>query len=205
MFKEFVDGVGDPRGGYNVTTIPYSETTLNIKPLEEIQVGDLITIPAIDLEDDEITIADSVLTEFVCDLILLDRQNGKLEFRYPQTTGTIYYADLLGIDNQNGAAAEGYDMDFITAPGGSTTYGGFPVVGGRITNVIRVDGYTKYHYKRVGDLTKGLQNSFYNGSKNTAATTLDGSPPVEVFVTNPNTLRVNKAGRDSNEPILEVE
>jgi len=204
-FKEFVDGVGDPRGGYNVTTIPYSETTLNIKPLEEIQVGDLITIPAIDLEDDEITIADSVLTEFVCDLILLDRQNGKLEFRYPQTTGTIYYADLLGIDNQNGAVAEGYDLDFITAPGGSTTYGGFPAVGGRITNVIRVDGYTKYHYKRVGDLTKGLQNSFYNGSKNTAATTLDGSPPVEVFVTNPNTLRVNKAGRDSNEPILEVE
>jgi hypothetical protein len=54
-------------------------------------------------------------------------------------------------------------------------------------------------------LTRGLQNSFFKGSKNTAATTLDGAPPVETFNTNPSTLRVNKSGRDASEPILEVE
>jgi hypothetical protein len=71
--------------------------------------------------------------------------------------------------------------------------------------VIPLNGYLKTHYRNTSDLTRGLQNSFYNGSKNTAATTLDGSPPVETFSSNPNTLRVNKAGRDSSEPILEVE
>ena len=54
-------------------------------------------------------------------------------------------------------------------------------------------------------LTRGLQNSFFRGSKNTAATTLDGSSPIETFTSNPNTLKVNKAGRDASEPILEVE
>ncbi len=71
--------------------------------------------------------------------------------------------------------------------------------------VIPLNGYLKTHYRNTSDLTRGLQNSFYNGSKNTAATTLDGTPPVETFSSNPNTLRVNKAGRDSSEPILEVE
>jgi len=204
-FKEFIDGVGDPRAGYNVTTIPYSETTLNIKPLTPITVGDLITIPRIDLELDEIEFLDSDMVLWTADLLLLNLTTDELEFRYPQSTGTIYKATLTGLDNQNGAQAEGYNLDFITTPGTTVTYGGFPVVGGRITSVVPVDGYTQYHYKRVGDLTRGLKNSYYNGSKNTAATTLDGSPPVEIFVTNPNTLRVNKAGRDANEPILEVE
>jgi hypothetical protein len=54
-------------------------------------------------------------------------------------------------------------------------------------------------------LTKGLENSFFRGSKNTAATTLDGAPPVEIFVSNPNTLTVNRTGRNTSEPILEVE
>ena len=71
--------------------------------------------------------------------------------------------------------------------------------------IIPLDGYAKTHYRNTTDLTRGLQNSFYKGSKNTAATTLDGTPPVETFLTNPNTLRVNKAGRDASEPILEVE
>lgn len=68
-----------------------------------------------------------------------------------------------------------------------------------------VSGYLKTHYRNTSDLTRGLENSFYRGSKNTASTTLDGSPPIEIFITNPNTLRVNKAGRDTSEPILEVE
>ena len=50
-----------------------------------------------------------------------------------------------------------------------------------------------------------MMNSYFKGSKNTAATTLDGSSPIETFVSNPNTLTVNKTGRSTSEPILEVE
>lgn len=65
-----------------------------------------------------------------------------------------------------------------------------------------VDGYLPSHYKFTGDRPKGLELSYFRGSKNTSETTLDGSPAVESFVTNPNTLRVNDAGRGSGEPIL---
>jgi hypothetical protein len=80
-----------------------------------------------------------------------------------------------------------------------------PAIGGSIIDVKPVSGYLKTHYKNTSDLTRGLENSFYRGSRNTAATTLDGTPPVETFTTNPNTLKVNKAGRDASEPILEIE
>jgi len=80
-----------------------------------------------------------------------------------------------------------------------------PSVGGNIVDVKLVNGYLPTHYRNTTDLTRGLKNSYYLGSKNTAATTLDGSSPVETFTTNPNTLRVNRAGRDASEPILEVE
>jgi hypothetical protein len=80
-----------------------------------------------------------------------------------------------------------------------------PTIGGKIVSVTPLDGYLPTHYRNTTDLTRGLKNSYYLGSKNTAATTLDGAPPVETFATNPNTLRVNKAGRDASEPILEVE
>jgi hypothetical protein len=50
-----------------------------------------------------------------------------------------------------------------------------------------------------------MENSYYNGSKQTIATTLDGTPPIETFTTNPNTLKVSDSGRGSGEPILEVE
>lgn len=80
-----------------------------------------------------------------------------------------------------------------------------PVIGGNIIDVKPVNGYLPTHFKNTSDLTRGLENSFFKGSKNTAATTLDGSSPIETFTTNPNTLKVSKAGRDSNEPILEVE
>jgi hypothetical protein len=80
-----------------------------------------------------------------------------------------------------------------------------PVIKGNIIDVKPVNGYLPTHNKFTSDLTRGLQNSFYKGSKNTAATTLDGTPPIETFTSNPNTLKVNKAGRTANEPILEVE
>ncbi len=80
-----------------------------------------------------------------------------------------------------------------------------PTIKGNIIDIKNVDGYLSTHYRNTTDLTRGMQNSFFRGSKNTAATTLDGSSPIETFTSNPNTLRVNKAGRDASEPILEVE
>jgi hypothetical protein len=80
-----------------------------------------------------------------------------------------------------------------------------PNVQGNIIAVVPVDGYLPTHYRNTSDLTRGLENSFFRGSKNTAATTLDGTPPVETFVSNPNTLTVNRTGRNTSEPILEVE
>lgn len=77
--------------------------------------------------------------------------------------------------------------------------------GGNISNVVPLNGTFSTHYRLVEDLTTGMENSFFNGSKQTAATTLDGGAPVEIFTTNPNTLKVSDTGRGSGEPILEVE
>jgi hypothetical protein len=76
---------------------------------------------------------------------------------------------------------------------------------GDIVEVTKLNGYLPTHYRNTSDLTRGMENSFYRGSKNTAATTLDGSSPIETFTSNPNTLTVNKTGRNASEPILEVE
>lgn len=83
---------------------------------------------------------------------------------------------------------------------GSYRYGA-----GVITNIEVFDGYTSGHYRNTKDTSRGLENSFFIGSKQTSLTTLDGTSPVEVFVTNPNRLRVSPAGRGSGEPILEVD
>ena len=80
-----------------------------------------------------------------------------------------------------------------------------PTVQNNIIAVKPVDGYLPTHYRNTSDLTIGLENSYYRGSKNTATTTLDGSSPIETFVSNPNTLTVNRTGRNTSEPILEVE
>ena len=50
-----------------------------------------------------------------------------------------------------------------------------------------------------------MENSFFNGCKQTQVTTIDGGPTFETFVTNPNTLKVSDSGRGSGEPILDVE
>ena len=77
--------------------------------------------------------------------------------------------------------------------------------GGNIVSATALDGYFPTHYRNTGDLTSGMENSFFNGSKQTSATTLDGGSPVVSFTTNPNTLKVSDSGRGSGEPILEVE
>ena len=80
-----------------------------------------------------------------------------------------------------------------------------PTVTGNVVEVKPLNGALASHYINTGDLTTGLENSYFNGSKQTAATTLDGSSPIQTFTTNPNTLKVNDGGRGSGEPILEVE
>ena len=77
--------------------------------------------------------------------------------------------------------------------------------GGNIVEVTPLNGYFPSHYRNVGDLTTGLENSYFRGAKQTQLTTLDGGSPVVTFTTNPNTLRVNESGRGSGEPILIVE
>lgn len=78
-------------------------------------------------------------------------------------------------------------------------------VGGKIVEVTPLDGHFSTHYRNVEDLTTGLENSYFNGSKQTQQTTLDGGPAWEIFTTNPNTLKVSDSGRGSGEPILEVD
>ena len=76
---------------------------------------------------------------------------------------------------------------------------------GTIVQVTALNGYLPTHQRFTSDLTTGLENSYFKGCKQTQATTLDGAPPVEVFTTNPNTLKVSDSGRGSGEPILEIE
>jgi hypothetical protein len=76
---------------------------------------------------------------------------------------------------------------------------------GTVVQVTPLDGYLPTHNKFTSDLTTGLENSYFKGCKQTQATTLDGAPPVEIFTTNPNTLKVSDSGRGSGEPIIEIE
>lgn len=83
--------------------------------------------------------------------------------------------------------------------------GTFPYKNGVIVKIEPFNGYTTGHYRNTKDTTRGLENSFYIGSKQNSSTTIDGTSAVEVFVTNPNRLRVAASGRGSGEPILEVD
>lgn len=76
---------------------------------------------------------------------------------------------------------------------------------GEIKAVQIPDGYLSTHYKYVNDLSTGMENSFWRGCKITETSEVDYKPVVEEFTSNPNTLVVNKFGRDANEPILEVD
>ena len=76
---------------------------------------------------------------------------------------------------------------------------------GTIVQVTPLEGYLPTHNRNTSDLTTGMENLYFRGCKQTQATTLDGTPPIEVFTTNPNTLKVSDSGRGSGEPILEIE
>ena len=76
---------------------------------------------------------------------------------------------------------------------------------GTIVQVTPLNGYLPTHHRNTSDLTTGLENSYFKGCKQTQGTTIDGAPPVEIFTTNPNTLKVSDSGRGSGEPIIEIE
>jgi hypothetical protein len=80
-----------------------------------------------------------------------------------------------------------------------------PAVGGNIIEVTPLNGYFPTHYRNTGDLSTGLKNSYYNGSKQTETTNVLGGSPVQTFTTNPNVLKVSDSGRGSGEPILQVD
>lgn len=77
------------------------------------------------------------------------------------------------------------------------------------------NGYLTSHYTYKRERHTGTENLFFKGSKQTSYikndgttgsfTTIDGKGAVEVFTTNPTTLRVTAQGRSKNEPILEVD
>ena len=87
----------------------------------------------------------------------------------------------------------------------SLPFSGSITIGNQTTQVTSLNGYFPTHYKFVNNLSKGLRDSYFNGSLQTAATTPDGLDAVEIFTTNPNILKVAKTGRGSGEPILIVE
>lgn len=74
-----------------------------------------------------------------------------------------------------------------------------------IISITTASGYLKSHYIYTKDRSVGLENTFFKGSKQTTATTIDGRDAVEEFVSNPTILRVNENGRPNNEPILVVD
>jgi hypothetical protein len=94
-----------------------------------------------------------------------------------------------------------YRTKVTILPIGSNT----PTTGNDVVEVTPLNGYFPTHYRYKNNLSEGLQNSFFKGSKQTADTTPDGLSPVETFTTNPNILRVADTGRGSGEPILEVD
>ena len=94
----------------------------------------------------------------------------------------------------------------FTSPSGSVANSvGTIDTDGTIVQVTPLEGYLPTHNRFTSDLTTGMENLYFKGCKQTQATTLDGTPPVEVFTTNPNTLKVSDSGRGSGEPILEIE
>ena len=74
-----------------------------------------------------------------------------------------------------------------------------------IIAITTASGYLPTHHIYKSEKHIGLQNLFYKGSKQTSATTIDGKDAVETFATNPTVLRINKQGRNTTEPILEVD
>lgn len=73
-----------------------------------------------------------------------------------------------------------------------------------ILGIELVNGYSKNHHKYISGYSEGMRRSFYKGSVQDKTTTPDGLPAVEVFATNPNSLKVTESYRGSGKPILKI-
>ena len=142
-------------------------------------------------------------------VVTFKTQNGLDKERRKYFVITERQTKTVKVLNINGDQSSGYTTEETTKDVKKLTFtsisGSAPAVGGDIIAVEALDGNLPSHhtYNRVNNT--GIENSFFNGCKQTKATTLDGGPSVETFVTNPNTLKVSDGGRGSGEPILETE
>lgn len=143
---------------------------------------------------------DNILTKERVRVNLITTQKERIVAKYAVTASATGLGDARGGFISDIQTYNETELN-IQPYSGSTA----PTAHGNIVSVVPVDGYLPTHNKYITNLTTGLKNSYYLGSKNTSATTLDGTSPIETFATNPNTLKVNKTGRAANEPILEVE
>ena len=135
--------------------------------------------------------------------------NGRDKERRKYYMITKNVTDTFPILNNSSDQTSGTTDTAVTSQKKILTYvsisGSAPAVGGDIVTVQPVDGNLGSHYIYTKDTSTGLENSYFNGCKQTQATTIDGGPAFETFVTNPNTLKVSDSGRGSGEPILDVE
>jgi len=141
--------------------------------------------------------------------VTFNTPNGRDKERRKYFLITEQVTELFPILNNSGDQSSGYTTTEVTTNIKKLTFtsisGSTPAVTGSVTAVEAVDGNLPSHYIYVKDTSLGLENSFFNGCKQTQATTIDGGPAFETFVTNPNTLKVSDSGRGSGEPILDVE
>jgi len=128
-----------------------------------------------------------------------DKIEVELVYRYEKKLVLISPFDEKAANAFRSPTAHSFYTDIVAA------LGVYPYGKGIVTAIEIFDGYTSGHYRNTKDTSRGLENSFYEGSKQTSLTTIDGTSAVEVFVTNPNRLRVAASGRGSGEPILEVD
>ena len=142
-------------------------------------------------------------------IVTFNTPNGRDKERRKYYLITETETDIFPILNNSNDQSSGYNNQTVTTSKQKITFtsisGSAPAVAGNITAVKPVVGNLPSHYIYVKDTSLGMENSFFNGCKQTQATTIDGGPAFETFVTNPNTLKVSDSGRGSGEPILDVE
>jgi hypothetical protein len=125
--------------------------------------------------------------------IVTRRNNSIIPTNLTGVSGSYYEEDIL---------TDAYTKELILQEGLQT---GSLASDLNIVSITTASGYLKSHYIYNKDRSIGLENTFFKGSKQTTATTIDGRAAVEEFVSNPTILRVNENGRPNNEPILVVD
>lgn len=94
------------------------------------------------------------------------------------------------------------DNDNLISDSGSIPFGinvyqiyDYYAYGGRVTGSLGTfNGYSKYHYSRYANFSTAEKRLKYKGCLNTIDTTYDGLNPIEVWVSNPNTLITDPDG-----------